>query len=331
MSEQHMLTPKHCAEVSVINAGKGFSPEKTMEELMGKPTYYLTRYVILRERDDQLRSGDRASIIEVRTEGENLLKTIVEGKVLAHPDTCMTIADPVIDEFTLNQVVLRAISAKINDDTKAVVLSGRNENVTFVFLDKQRIDIPLKVMLVDTIPPRPSRLETLTRTARTSGLISQHIKIESLNVDAYEMANEACRGGGLVFTPCPIGEPLSPHKSITSFADIVERAESSKPALSIDLIGCSLSLATLNRLKETMGLNLEMSLRDICPLHAARKVAPRVDVQGFIVRCCKTMKGIQVIHLRGKPLMVLPWAPSLGDLLKAVDDMVGLVTRLEVV
>ena len=326
-----MLTPKHCAEVSVINAGKGFSPEKTLEELMGKPTYYLTRYIILRESDGQLRSGDRASIIEVRTEGEDLLKTIVGGKVLVHPDKCVTIADPTIDEFTLNQVVLRAVSARINDEAAAVILSGRNENVTFVFLGGQDLNIPLKILLVDTIPPRPSRLETLARRARTSAQISKHIKIESLNVDASEMVKEACREGRLVFTPCPIEESLSHHPSITSFATIAERAESGKPTLSIDLIGCSLSRATLNRLREIMGLNLEVSLRDICPLHAAREVAPRVDVHGFIVRCCKTMESTRVIHIRGKPVMVLPWAPSLGDLVEAFDDLVGLVTSLDVV
>jgi hypothetical protein len=331
MSEQHMLTPKHCAEVSVINAGKGFSPEKTLEELMSKPTYYLTRYIILRESDGQLRSGDRSSIIEVRTEGENLLKTIVGGKVLAHPDKCVTITDPTIDEFTLNQVVLRAVSARINDEVKAVILSGRNENVTFVFLGEQDLNIPLKILLVDTTPPSPSRLETLARRARASEQISKHIKIESLNVDASEMVKEACGEGRLVFTPCPIEEPLSHHTSITSFAAIAERAESGKPTLSVDLIGCSLSRATLNRLKEITGLSLEVSLRDICPLHAAREVAPRVGVHGFIVRCCKTLEGTRAIHIRGKPVMVLPWAPSVGDLVEAVDDLVGLVTRLDVV
>jgi len=326
-----MLTPKHCAEVSVINAGKGFSPEKTIEELMGKSTYYLTRYIILMERDDKLRSGDRVSIIEVRTEGENLLRTIVGGKVLAHSDKCVTIADPAIDEFTLNQVVLRAVSARIHDEAEAVILTGRNENVTFVFMGEQELKVPLKILLVDTIPPRPSRLEALTKAARASGLISEHIKIESVNVDASEMVEEAYKEGRLVFTPCPIGEPLSPHQSITSFADIVERAESSKPTLRIDLIGCSLSQATLNKLKETMGLNLEVILRDICPLHAARKVAPQADAHGFIVRCCKTMESTRVIHIRGKPLMVLPWAPSLNELVKAFDDLVVLVASLDVV
>ncbi|MCW4037518.1 MAG: hypothetical protein NWF13_02150 [Candidatus Bathyarchaeota archaeon] len=326
-----MLTPKHCAEVNVINAGKGFSPEKTLEELMGKPTYYLTRYIIVRESDGRLRSGDRASIIEVRTEGGDLLKTVVGGKVLAHSDKCVVIADPAIDEFTLNQVVLKAVSARINDEVEAVILSGRNENVTFVFLGEQDLKVPLKILLVDTIPPSPSRLEVLARRARASEQISEHIEIESLNVDASEMVKEACSGGRLVFTPCPIEEPLSHHTSITSFADIAEKAESGKPTLSIDLIGCSLSRVTLNRLKEIMGLSLEVSLRDICPLHAAREVAPRVDVQGFIVRCCKTMESPRAIHVRGKPVMVLPWAPSVGDLVKAVDDLVGLVTRLDVV
>ncbi|MEE8323624.1 MAG: hypothetical protein V3R57_08380 [Candidatus Bathyarchaeia archaeon] len=326
-----MLTPKHCAEVSVINAGKGFSPEKIIEELIGKPTYYLTRYVILRERDDKLRSRERASIIEVRTEGEYLLKTIVGGKVLVHSDKCVTIVDPAIDEFTLNQVVLKAVSVRLHDEAEAVILSGRNENITFVSLDEKNLKVPLKILLVDTIPPRPSRLEGLTKAARTSGQISEHIKIESLNVDASELVKEAYKEGGLVFTPCPIGESLSPHQSITSFADIVERAKSGKPTLRIDLIGCSLSQTTLNMLKETMGLNLEVTLRDICPLHAARKAASQSDAHGFIVRCCKTVENTRTIHIRGKPLMVLPWAPSLKELVNAFDDLVTLVTSLDVV
>ena len=331
MSERYLLTPKHCAEVSVINAGKGFSPEIIMEELMGKPTYYLTRYVVLRERDDKLRSGERASILEVRTEGKDLLKTIVGGKVLVPSDKCVTIVDLAIDEFSLNQVVLRAVSARKHDKVEAVILSGRNENITFVFLGKKDLKVPLKILLVDTIPPRPSRLESLTTAARALGEISEHIKIESLNVDAYELVKEAYKEDRLVFTPCPIGESLNPLKSITNFADLVERAKSGKQTLSIDLIGCSLSQTTLNRLKETMGLNLEVTLRDICPLHAARKVASQSDAHGFIVRCCKTVESTRTIHIRGKPLMVLPWAPSVNELVKAFDDMVTLVTSLDVV
>lgn len=301
-----------------------------MEELVGKPTFYLTKYVILRERDGQLKSGERASIIKVRTEGGDLLKTIVGGGVLAQPDKCVTIADPTMDEFTLNQVALRAASARLNDEVEAVILSDRNENITFVYLGEQDLRIPLKILLVDTIPPRPSRLEALTRGARVSELISEHINIESLNLDASEMVKETLRVGRQVFTPCPMGEPLNLHQSITSFEAIVKRAESSKPTLSIDLIGCPLSQAVLNRLKKSMGLNLEVSLRDICPLHAAREAAPRADVQGFIVRCCKIIEGAKVIHISRRPLIALPWAPSLGDFVKAIDDLVRLVAGLDV-
>ena len=315
----------------MINVGKGFSPEKTMEKLVGKPTFYLTRYVILRERDGQLKSGERASIIKLRTDGGRLLKTIVGGQVLAHPDKCLTIADPTIDEFILNQVVLRAASASLNDDVEGVILSGRNENITFVYLHKQEIKIPLKILLVDTIPPKPSRLDTLTKVSRASGLVSEHINIESLNVDATEMVKETCSEGRVAFTPCPTEEFLNTHQSITSFATIANRAESSKPLLSIDLIGCSLSRAALNRLKKIMGLNIEVSLRDICPLHAARKVAPMADVQGFIVRCCKTTEGTKAIHINDKPLIILPWAPSLGEFVNAIDDLLTRVIGLDVV
>ena len=105
MSEYNMFIPNHCSEISVINVGKDFCPEKILEKLVGKPTFYLTKYVVLRERDGQLKSGERASIIQLRTDKDYLLKTIVGGVVLVHPDNCLTIADPTIDEFVLNQVV----------------------------------------------------------------------------------------------------------------------------------------------------------------------------------------------------------------------------------
>jgi hypothetical protein len=330
MFKNKMLIPKHCADVSVINVGKGFSPEKTMEKLLGKPTFYLTKYVILRERDGQLKSGERASIIKLRTNGGHILKTIVGGEILAHPDKCLTISDPTIDEFILNQVALRAASARSNDDVEGIILSGRNENITFVYLPEQEIKIPLKILLVDTIPPKPSRLDTLTKISRDSRLISEHIKIESLNVDASEKVKETCSGGRVAFTPCPTEELLNTHQSVTSFETITKRAESSKPLLSIDLIGCSLSRAALNRLKKTMGLNIEVSLRDICPLHAARKVAPIADVQGFIVRCCKATESAIAIHINNKPMIILPWAPSLGDFVNAIDDLIKLVIGLDV-
>lgn len=326
-----MLTPQHCAEVSVINAGKGFTPETALADLRGHPTYALTRYMIVRERDGRLRSGDRAAVLEVQTEGDQLVKTIVGGTVVASPEQCMTVVDPTLDEFTVNHVVLRAVAARTRDGVQAVILSGRSENVTFVYLGDHALKLPLKILLVDTVPPRPSRLEMLAKAARAAGQLSDHLHVESVNVDAATLVQEARRGGRLAFTPCPIGEPVDGAPSITSFAAIAERAVRSTPPLSIDLIGCSLSLATLNRVKERRGLNVEATLRDICPLHAARGAAATADTQGFITRCCKTVEGTRVIHFRGKPVLVLPWAPSLGDFMKAVDALVGRVTQLEVV
>jgi len=329
ISKRLMLIPKHCAEVAVINAGEGFSPEETIEELVGKPMFYLTKYVILREREGKLRDGERASIVKVRTEGRNLLRMVAGGEVLAYAEKCRTLNDSTIDESMLNQVVLRAASAGSNDEAEAVILSGRNENITFVFLGDQDLTLPLKILLVDATPPRPSRLETLTRAARASRLISKHIEIESLNVDTTEMIMEALRGGRPILTACATEEFLNPNRSIMSFKTIVRGEGGNKP-LSVDLIGCSLSQAVLLEFRKSTGLDLEFSLKDICPLHAAREVASRADVQGLIVRCCKMIDGILTLNIGNKPLMVLPWAPSLGDFMKAINDIVRLVAGLEV-
>jgi len=331
MFENNMLIPKHCAEVSVINVGKGFSPDKTMEKLLGKPTFYLTKYVILREGGGQLKSGERASIIKLRTDGDHLMKTIVGGEVLAHPEKCLTITDPTIDEFIPNQVILKAVSARLNNDVEGVVLSGRNENITFVYLREQKIKLPLKILLVDTIPPKPSRLRVLYDVSKSSNLLSEHINIEVLNVDASKMLKETYNEGRIAFTPCPTEELSNTYQPITSLATITNKAENNKPLLNIDLIGCSLSRAALNRLTKKMGLNIEVSLRDICPLHTTRKVAPTTEVQGIILRCCKATESAIAIQIKNKPIIILPWAPSIGEFVNAIDSLVNLVIGLDVV
>ena len=325
-----MFIPNHCSEVSVINAGKGFCPEKILEKLVGKPTFYLTKYVVLRERDGQLKSGERASIIQLRTKNDYLLKTIVGGEVLVHPDYCLTIADPTIDEFVLNQVVLKATSVRSNDDLEGVILSGRNENITFVYLCEQKLKLPLKILLIDTIPPKPSRLDTLTKTSQDAGLISEHINIERLYLDTSKMVKDTHSESAITFAPCPTNELIDVHQPITSFTTITSKAKISKKSLNIDLIGCSLSRAVLKRLKKNLGLNIEVSLTDICPLDAARKIAPITDVQGFIVRCCKALDGSKAINIDDKPLIILPWTPSLGEFVKGIDDLIIQIVGLDV-
>ncbi len=329
MFDQIMIIPKHCSEVCVINVGKDFSSDKVMEDLIGKLTFYLTKYVILRERDGNIKSGERSSILKLRTEGEHILRTIIGGEVIVYPDNCTTVVDPTLDEFELNQIVLRAASARLNDDIQAVVLSGRNENVTFVYLSKKELKIPIKIMLVDVVPPKPSRLDTLAKISMDSRLISEHIKIQSFNVDASEVVKDNFSEGRVTFTPCPTEEILRLHQSSINFANIVERSKSCNDTLSVDLIGCSLSYAALNKLKDRIGLNLEVSLTDICPLHTARKAVSEAEVEGFIVRCCKVTEDPIARHLNNKPLMILPWAPSIGEFVKAIDELIKQIIGLD--
>lgn len=324
-----MRAPHHCAEVSVFNAGAGFTPEVALADLRGHPTYYQTRYIIVREREGSLHPRDRVAVLEVEATGDQLVRTIVGGTVVAPPEECLVVVDPSLDEFTVNHVVLRAVAARTDAGVKAVVLSGRGENVTFVALDDCDVPVPLTILVVDTVPPRPSRLERLAQAARAAGQLSDHLHIEIRTVDAAALVQAAQRGGRQVFTPCPIGELGDRPPVITSFATIADRAAKDPRPVSFDLIGCSLSQTTLNRIMERRGLHVEATLRDVCPLHAARDAAATSDAQGCIARCCKTVAEPRAIHLRGKPALVLPWAPSLGDFLEAVDAVVGRIMRLE--
>jgi len=140
MFEPPMRAPHHCAEVSVFNAGAGFTPEVALADLRGHPTYYQTRYIIVREREGSLHPRDRVAVLEVEATGDQLVRTIVGGTVVAPPEECLVVVDPSLDEFTVNHVVLRAVAARTDAGVKAVVLSGRGENVTFVALDD--CDVP---------------------------------------------------------------------------------------------------------------------------------------------------------------------------------------------
>lgn len=236
-----------------------------------------------------LRHGDGYAVVRLeKSGGRGLLRGLEGYEILALPGETVFVEDPSMD--VLNTPAMARLQAE--HPGKAVVVRGMFSHISYV-MDL----VPERLVVLDSVPPSPSKLGVLTGIALASGYVDHPIVVEERIIDmAAEIPN--VRTPAVMF-PCRVSN-LSADIPFYFLDDAPE------PKEQVTLIGCHLSRRIYNELYGS-----DVPFINVCP---SDRVRPG---EKTIVKCCKVKAG----HERDGDVVRVPWGATVPEIVDAINDL----------
>lgn len=275
-----MMMPEHCKEVSVRTVNFPLTPTNIAEVVKGKKAYTRTRYYVLRNRND-------SAVISVEKEdGNELFRNIKSFEILSLPNETVFVEDRTID--VINRTQMAKLSQKYKG--KLVVVRGMFNHVSFV-----KDEDLIRINVIDTVPPRPSKLSVMVEKIISIGLINAPIIANHIEIDLESIAS-TLKTKGVIF-PCR-ASGISCDK-VVYFLD-------ETPEISVEstLVGCDLSRRIFKSLYKK-----EVDFIDICPRNHVR-----LDGSPTLVKCCKVKSGYELKN----QVAAVPWGTTIEEVKDAL-------------
>lgn len=274
----------HCKDVSMRDVDVPLD-EDSIGDLMGSWTSYV------RTDDLVLRNGDDYAVVElIKAPGNGLFRKVVGYRIVSLPRDTVFLDLPDLD--VLNTPALAAVQAE--HPGKAVVVRGMFSHINYI-----KDVIPQRLVVVDNVPPSPSKLGVLVRMALASGYVDHPIVPEDRIIDMADRLSEV-RTDAVMF-PCRVSN-LS--------ADIPYYFLDDAPEVDkeVTLIGCHLSKRIYTAL-----YGGDVPFINVCP---ADYVDPS---EKTIVKCCKVKTG----HELDGNVVRVPWGATVPEVVEALNDLFG--------
>jgi hypothetical protein len=273
----------HCKEVSIRDVSENLTEDGIAKLMDGWTSYIMTEYLVLRKKDDL------AVIHLVEGPGTGLLRKLASYNIVSMPQDTVFVDDPDVD--VLNMPAMARLQRK--HPGKTVVISGMFSHVNIGSGIK-----PLKLRIIDDVPPLPSKLGILVRKALDSGYINLPILTEELDIDISSKV-QGVRTEAVMF-PCKVSGLK---------ADIPYYFLDGTPHVdcSVTLIGCNLSKRIYD---EVYGVDVPFI--DVCP-------ADNIIHDGVrtIVKCCRVKSG----HEMDGNVALVPWGATVPEIVDAINDL----------
>ena len=272
----------HCKDVSMHDVDIPLDREHISELMRGWTAY-------VRTDDLVLRNGDSYAVVRlVKSQEPGLFRKVVDFEILSLPEETVYVEEPDMD--VLNTPALAALQAR--HPGKAVVVRGMFSHINFI----KDIE-PLRLMVVDNVPPSPAKLGVLVDVALGSGFVDHPIVKEERIIDMAEKVSEV-RTGAVMF-PCRVSNL---HADIPfCFLD-----DAPEDPGDITLIGCHLSQRIFRSLYDR-----DVPFVNVCP---ADFVEPGVKT---IVKCCKVKQG----HELDGDVVRVPWGATVPEVVDAINAL----------
>lgn len=274
----------HCKDVSMRDVDVPLD-EDSIGDLMGSWTSYV------RTDDLVLRNGDDYAVVElIKAPGNGLFRKVVGYRIVSLPRDTVFLDLPDLD--VLNTPALAAV--QVEHPGKAVVVRGMFSHINYI-----KDVIPQRLVVVDNVPPSPSKLGVLVRMALASGYVDHPIVPEDRIIDMADRLSEV-RTDAVMF-PCRVSN-LS--------ADIPYYFLDDAPEVDkeVTLIGCHLSKRIYTAL-----YGGDVPFINVCP---ADYVDPS---EKTIVKCCKVKTG----HELDGNVVRVPWGATVPEVVEALNDLFG--------
>ena len=274
----------HCKDVSMRDVDVPLD-EDSIGDLMGSWTSYV------RTDDLVLRNGDDYAVVELlKAPGNGLFRKVVGYRIVSLPGDTVFLDLPDLD--VLNTPALAAVQAE--HPGKAVVVRGMFSHINYI-----KDVVPQRLVVVDNVPPSPSKLGMLVRMALASGYADHPIVPEDRIIDMADKLSEV--GTDAVMFPCRVSN-LSADIPYYFLDDAPEVDDE------VTLIGCHLSKRIYTAL-----YGGDVPFINVCP---ADYVDPS---EKTIVKCCKVKTG----HELDGNVVRVPWGATVPEVVEALNDLFG--------
>ena len=274
----------HCKDVSMRDVDVPLD-EYSIGDLMGSWTSYV------RTDDLVLRNGDDYAVVELlKAPGNGLFRKVVGYRIVSLPGDTVFLDLPDLD--VLNTPALAAVQAE--HPGKAVVVRGMFSHINYI-----KDVVPQRLVVVDNVPPSPSKLGMLVRMALASGYVDHPIVPEDRIIDMADKLSEV--GTDAVMFPCRVSN-LSADIPYYFLDDAPEVDDE------VTLIGCHLSKRIYTAL-----YGGDVPFINVCP---ADYVDPS---EKTIVKCCKVKTG----HELDGNVVRVPWGATVPEVVEALNDLFG--------
>lgn len=276
----------HCKDISVRSVDLPLT-ERSISSLMKDWMAYKRAEYLVLEHD-----GGYAVLKIHKTMGEGLFGRVTDYEIVSLPEDTVYAERP--DTDVLNLPALASLQAEFPG--KAVVVKGLFSHISFI-----KDITPLRLRIIDSVPPHPSKLGYLTKVALASGYVDLPIIPEEHILDFAEESKKATTG--MVMFPCCGSGTVGDRPCC--YLDQVPDIEGKD----ITLVGCNLSKRIFSEL-----YGKDVPFIDVCP----RDRVPDDGVK-TIVKCCRIKTGYET---DGNIVMV-PWGATVPEIVDAIHALFG--------
>ncbi|MDD4185211.1 MAG: hypothetical protein PHX75_01010 [Candidatus Methanomethylophilaceae archaeon] len=273
----------HCKDVSVREVDFPLTEENITRMFGSWSAYTRTEEMVL------INGSDHATVRIEKEKGTGLFRPVVSFEIVSLPDNTDLIEDHALD--VLNVPAMARIQA--GHPGRAVVVKGMFDHVSFVFGLE-----PVRLRVIDSVPPSPSKLSVLVQKALDSGFVEHPIIQECVDVDMAVLSKDVTSGP--IMFPCAVSGLKSSVP--VSYLDSAPDADAD-----VTLVGCHLS----KRIFESL-YGFEPRFINTCPAD----YAPNDGVK-TITKCCKVKNG----HRMEGDLVSVPWGATIPEVAEALNAL----------
>jgi hypothetical protein len=276
-------------EVSVQEVDIPLDPASVHDWLTGRPVYRRTSFLVL------VREGRRALVEVEKASTEPLFTPVTEVRWLAGPEEVVFVKDPTVDTGNATQLARAALSS--GRPGHVYVVEGMFQHVNFI------VDpTPLRVRLVEVVPPEPPKLLEMARRVLDYDEDLPPIELEFVPIDLRKLAAEAAADRYLFPCRCAGLELDVP-------VDFLDACPPTEQAWT--LVGCERS----RQIHEAFYGTDPMHRVELCP-----RVVDSPGQVPTLLKCCLLERGIESSDSR----LVVPWGANLEEVRRALHELVRL-------
>lgn len=272
----------HCKDVSIRDVDVPLDPDSISELMEGWVAYVRTDHLVLR-------NGDDLAVVHLHKKpGTGLFRETTGFEIVSLPEDTVFVDDPEMD--VLNLPALARLQTE--HPGKGVVVRGMFSHINF-FKDIE----PLRLTVVDSIPPSPAKLGVLVRRALDSGYVDLPVVAQERIVDMAAMV-PSVKTESVMF-PCRVSNLSAPIPYC--FLD-----DAPEDPGDVTLIGCHLSRRIFNSI-----YGRDPPFINVCPSDHT------VPGEKSIVKCCKVKEG----HEIDGDVARVPWGATVPEVVDAINDL----------